>query len=124
MIPGEIRTLTDDITINSGRDTCRLLVRNAGDRPIQVGSHFHFFEVNEALSFNRTTAYGMRLDIPSGTAVRFEPGEEKPVQLVAFGGSRTIYGLNRLTNGPVDKRNKQREANDVTQMQEEGDSDA
>ena len=85
--------------LNEGRETVRLTVRNLGDRPVQVGSHFHFFEVNPELEFDRAQAFGMRLDVPAGTAVRFEPGDEREVDLVAFGGERRVYGLNRLTEG-------------------------
>ena len=88
-----------DITINAGRPTATLAVANGGDRAIQVGSHFHFFEVNRALRFDRAAAFGMRLDIPAGTAVRFEPGETKDVALVALGGTRRVVGLNGLTGG-------------------------
>ncbi len=104
MVPGE--TLIDDptlgIALNAGRKTVRLLVRNLGDRPIQIGSHFHMFEVNPALAFEREAAYGMRLNIPAGTAVRFEPGEDKEVELVAFGGARHVYGHAGKVNGPLD----------------------
>ncbi|MGN7154525.1 urease subunit beta [Dietzia cercidiphylli] len=96
--PGEILVETGEIELNSGRDTATVTVLNTGDRPIQVGSHFHFFEVNRALSFDRRVAYGMHLDIASGTAVRFEPGEEREVQLTDFGGTRELYGLNDMTN--------------------------
>jgi urease subunit beta len=99
MIPGEIRTLQGDLMLNAGRKTLELLVSNIGDRPIQVGSHFHFFEVNRGLRFEREQAYGMRLNIPAGTAVRFEPGEEKPVMLVELGGAKLSYGLNGLAKG-------------------------
>jgi urease subunit beta len=99
MIPGEYRTSKGFIEMNVGRKTTQLLVVNTGDRPIQVGSHFHFFEVNRALEFDREQAFGMRLDIPAGTAVRFEPGEEKPIQLVELGGAKLSYGLNGLTGG-------------------------
>jgi urease subunit gamma/beta len=97
--PGEIITAAGDIEINAGRRTAVLRAVNTGDRPIQIGSHFHFFEVNRALDFDRRSAYGMRLDIPAGTAVRFEPGEQREVTLVVFGGSAEIYGLNQLTEG-------------------------
>lgn len=97
MVPGEIITGKNFIELNKGKETKQLKVSNLGDRPIQVGSHFHFFEVNKFLSFNRQESYGMHLDIPSGTSIRFEPGEEKTVQLVAFGGRKRIYGLNNLT---------------------------
>lgn len=101
MIPGEYRLMDKPICINEGRKKIKLIVRNKGDRPIQVGSHFHFYEVNKALDFERSKAYGMRLHIPAGLAVRFEPGEEKPVTLVSFGGSKEVYGLNGLTNGSI-----------------------
>ncbi len=90
------------IELHAGRATVEITVHNTGDRPIQVGSHFHFFEVNSALVFDRAAAYGMCLDIAAGTAVRFEPGEEKRVSLVAFGGSRNVYGHNALVNGSLD----------------------
>lgn len=99
MIPGEIITLEGEIELNSGRETVKLLVGNMGDRPIQVGSHFHFFEVNAALNFDREQARGMRLDIPAGTAVRFEPGDEKEVTLIPLAGSRQVYGFNSKING-------------------------
>jgi urease subunit beta len=99
MIPGEYRTGTGHIEFNAGRKTVEMVVVNTGDRPVQVGSHFHFFEVNRALRFAREDAFGMRLDIPAGTAVRFEPGEEKPVRLVELGGAKLSYGLNSLTRG-------------------------
>jgi urease subunit beta len=101
MIPGELLPAEGDIELNAGRDTVTLTVANSGDRPIQVGSHFHFFEVNTALQFDREQARGMRLDIPAGTAVRFEPGDEREVTLVPFVGSREVYGLNALINGPL-----------------------
>ena len=99
MVPGEIKPARKEITINEGRDTTTLKVANTGDRAIQVGSHFHFFEVNKALKLEREKAYGMHLDIASGTSVRFEPGEEKEVDLVAFGGTQRIFGFNALTEG-------------------------
>jgi urease beta subunit len=102
MIPGEYFLEADPIEINTGRTTRRLTVSNRGDRPIQVGSHCHFFEVNRSLAFDRTQAYGMRLNIAAGTAVRFEPGDSREVELVALGGTRTVHGLNALTNGPLD----------------------
>src|SRR5579859_5916132 len=103
MKPGEylLNEAAGDIQANSGRATVTVLVRHTGDRPIQVGSHFHFFEVNSALVFERDAAYGMRLNIPAGTAVRFEPGEEKEVHLVALGGARVVYGHNGKVNGPL-----------------------
>jgi urease beta subunit len=104
MIPGEIITANADekLIANPGLDTSVIRVVNSGDRPVQVGSHFHFHEVNTALQFERKAAWGMRLDIPSGTAVRFEPGDEKEVTLVALAGTREVYGLNGLVNGKLD----------------------
>ena len=101
MIPGEIITQSGPIELNADRDTIEIEVANTGDRPIQVGSHFHFFEVNSALQFDREATKGMRLDIPAGTAVRFEPGDEKTVNLVAIAGTREIYGFNGLVEGKV-----------------------
>lgn len=101
MIPGEFRTAAGELELNAGRRTRRLIVANTGDRPVQIGSHYHFFEGNRALDFDRELAFGMRLDIPAGTAVRFEPGEEKPVVLTELGGVRWGLGLNGLTNGPA-----------------------
>jgi urease subunit gamma/beta len=97
--PGAIVAAEGEIELSAGRSTATVMVANTGDRPIQVGSHYHFFEVNRALRFDRETAFGMHLDIPAGTAVRFEPGEEREVGLVAFGGDRALHGLNRLTDG-------------------------
>ena len=102
MIPGEIHYSDQEIIANEGRQRVSVVVSNTGDRPIQVGSHCHFFEVNRALSFEREKAFGMRLNILSGTAVRFEPGEEKTVMLTALGGERVIYGINNLTCGKLD----------------------
>ncbi len=101
MIPGEYVLETSEIEANVGRETAQLTVANTGDRPIQVGSHFHFFEANRALRFDRSRAFGMRLNIPAGTAVRFEPGDEKVVMLVALAGAREVHGLNALTDGPT-----------------------
>jgi urease subunit beta len=101
MIPGEIITQPGEIELNAGRETITIEVSNTGDRPIQIGSHFHFYEVNSALQFDRQATRGMRLDIPAGTAVRFEPGDEKTVNLVAIAGSREIYGFNGLIEGKV-----------------------
>jgi urease beta subunit len=103
MHPGEYILGDGDIELNSGRVTARVLVRNTGDRPVQVGSHYHFFEVNGALEFDRQRARGMRLDIASGTAIRFEPGEEKEVSLVAYGGRRAVYGHQGKINGALGK---------------------
>lgn len=97
--PGEILCAPGMLQLNEGREQKTVVVANTGDRPIQVGSHYHFFEVNRALRFDRAEALGFRLDIPAGTAVRFEPGDTKTVTLVAIAGSRTIYGLNSLVNG-------------------------
>jgi urease subunit beta len=102
VIPGEIFYQDEAITANVNRPTVTLPVTNRGDRPIQVGSHFHFFEVNPALDFDRVQAYGMRLHIPAGTAVRFEPGMRKTVTLVAFAGRRRVFGLNQLVEGNLD----------------------
>ena len=102
MIPGEYILSKNPITLNEGRNTTAIIVANRGDRPIQVGSHFHFFEVNRFLSFPREKAYGMRLNIPAGTAVRFEPGDEKEVILVEFSGTKNVIGLNSLTEGIID----------------------
>ena len=102
MIPGEYIVEEGSLELNVGRRTARLVVSNKGDRPVQVGSHFHFFEANKELSFDRKAAFAMRLDIPAGTAVRFEPGQEKEVALVEIGGRKVVQGLNNLTDGPVD----------------------
>ena len=102
MIPGEYLLGEGDIEANAGRRTAEVTVANSGDRPVQVGSHFHFFEVNRALRFERGKAWGMRLNIPAGTAVRFEPGDEKVVTLVELAGTREVHGLNALSDGPVD----------------------
>jgi urease subunit beta len=102
MIPGEYYFDGEPIELNAGRQTSTLKVNNTGDRPVQVGSHFHFFEVNRALVFDRQAAYGMRLDLPAGTAVRFEPGEIKTVRLVALGGARQVYGGSGLVMGALD----------------------
>lgn len=99
--PGEILPRSEPLTLNAGRPTCTITVFNTGDRPVQVGSHYHFFEVNRALQFDRAAAFGFHLDIPAGTAVRFEPGEAKEVTLVSFGGQRRVLGLNALTDGEV-----------------------
>lgn len=104
--PGEIIPRGDGVRINEDRETATVSVANTGDRPIQVGSHYHFFEVNRALSFDRGAAFGMHLDVPAGTAVRFEPGDEKVVDLVSIGGNRIVKGLNGLTEGALDKQTK------------------
>jgi urease beta subunit len=106
MIPGEYILAASPVTANAHRRTLELEVANTGDRPIQVGSHFHFFEVNRALRFDRAQAFGMRLNIPAGTAVRFEPGDTKRITLVELGGSANVCGLNALTNGPANDSTK------------------
>lgn len=103
---GEVIAADREIVLNEGRKTATVTVKNEGDRPIQVGSHFHFFEVNKLLCFDRTAAYGMRLDIPSGTSVRFEPGESKMVNLTEVGGNKRICGFNDLTAGEVGRKRK------------------
>lgn len=103
MIPGEYLLRDDDIDINAGRAVTALEVTNRGDRPVQVGSHCHFFEVNRALDFERARAYGMRLNVAAGTAVRFEPGDTKIVELVALAGNREVIGLNGLVNGRLER---------------------
>jgi urease beta subunit len=102
MNPGEYFLETRAIEANAGRETARIVVKHSGDRPVQVGSHFHFFEVNRSLLFERKNAYGMRLNIPAGTAVRFEPGDEKEIELVALGGARVVHGHRGLVNGALD----------------------
>ncbi len=102
MIPGELLVRQGEMILNEGRDTARLTVANKGDRPIQVGSHFHFFETNAALDFDRAAARGFRLDIPAGSAVRFEPGQSRVVTLVKIGGDRIIHGFNGKISGKLD----------------------
>lgn len=102
MIPGEYIFDGPDIELNAGRPVVTVKVNNTGDRPIQVGAHYHFFEVNRALVLDREKAYGMRLDLPSGTSVRFEPGEVKEVNLIPYGGHRVVYGFNALVSGRLD----------------------
>jgi urease subunit beta len=102
MIPGEIFTAPGEIELNAGRPTLTLTVANTGDRPIQVGSHYHFYETNGALAFDRESARGWRLDIPAGTAVRFEPGQTRTVQLVPYAGARQVIGFNARVMGPLD----------------------
>lgn len=103
MIPGEIRTADGELELNAGRPTLTLEVANTGDRPVQVGSHYHFYEVNPALAFDREKARGMRLDIPAGTAVRFEPGQKREVRLVPFAGARRVFGFRQAITGPLDR---------------------
>jgi urease subunit beta len=101
MIPGEIFPAAGELEINAGRERKSVVVANTGDRPIQVGSHYHFYETNTALKFDRDAAYGFRLDIAAGTAVRFEPGQQRTVELVALAGARRVYGFNGLVSGPL-----------------------
>ena len=101
MIPGEVIAMQGELTLNAGRDTRRITVANTGDRPIQVGSHYHFFETNPALKFDRKKARGMRLDIAAGTAVRFEPGQQREVELVALDGERIVHGFQGQISGPL-----------------------
>jgi urease subunit gamma/beta len=104
LIPGEVVAAEGEIELSPGRESSSVTVVNTGDRPIQVGSHYHFFETNPALDFDRRASFGTHLDIPSGTAVRFEPGESRSVNLVAFGGSQVIEGFNNLTDGPIETK--------------------
>ena len=101
MIPGEILTKDEDILLNADKEPVRLTVANTGDRPVQVGSHYHFYETNAALQFDRDAARGMRLDIAAGTAVRFEPGQEREVQLIPYGGERVVHGFNQKIMGAL-----------------------
>lgn len=101
MIPGEIQVADGDIELNAGRATISVSVANHGDRPIQVGSHYHFFETNDALTFDRAASRGMRLNIPAGTAVRFEPGQRRSVELVELGGARRVFGFAGRVMGPL-----------------------
>ncbi|MBT8112259.1 MAG: urease subunit gamma [Gammaproteobacteria bacterium] len=110
IVPGEIIAADGDVKINARKRSIKLKVLNTGDRPVQIGSHFHFFEVNPGLDFKRKDAFGKHLDIPAGTAVRFEPGESKEVQLVKFGGAGEVHGLNSLTNGSTSNEVKKQEA--------------
>lgn len=101
MVPGEVFTQPGDIELNAGRKTRTLTVANSGDRPIQIGSHFHFHEINSAMKFDRDAAYGMRLNIMAGTAIRFEPGQERTIELVELGGDRIVYGFNQKVMGKL-----------------------
>ena len=103
MIPGEMRIQSGEVTLNEGRETATLVVANTGDRPIQVGSHYHFYEVNPCLSFDRPQAHGFRLNIAAGTAVRFEPGQERTVELVALAGDRNVFGFRGLVMGRLEE---------------------
>lgn len=120
LTPGEYLLEDDPLLLNSGRPTVRVAVTNQGDRPVQVGSHCHFFEVNRALRFDRSQAYGMRLDILAGTAVRFEPGDTRTVDLVALGGRRRVWGLNALVQGDLDDETTRRRALEAIAAFEEG----
>ncbi len=102
MKPGEIIVGTGELVLNEGRETVTITVANGGDRPVQVGSHYHFYETNSALQFDRDLAKGCRLDIPAGTAVRFEPGQQRDVTLVRYGGERKVFGFNAAINGPLE----------------------
>ncbi|NDC34894.1 MAG: urease subunit beta [Synechococcaceae bacterium WB9_2_112] len=102
LIPGELLPEPGELELNAGRPVTTLEVANSGDRPVQVGSHFHFYEANSALEFDREAARGLRLDIPAGTAIRFEPGDSRSVNLVPFAGNRRVFGFNGLINGPLD----------------------
>lgn len=106
MIPGELILKDDEIICNEGAENMDLFVVNKGDRPIQVGSHYHFYEVNNALQFEREAAYGKRLNIPAGAAVRFEPGDEKEVQLIDYAGKREVHGFHNEVDGPLKERDK------------------
>ena len=110
MVPGEVIVGEGDIVCNAARKTIKVKATNTGDRPVQIGSHFHFFEVNSAISFSRGDAFGMRLNIPASTAVRFEPGEEKEVELVEIGGSRAAFGHNDLVNGSTTQEANKKES--------------
>lgn len=104
MIPGEYEIQKGELVLNEGREKVKLSVANLGDRPIQVGSHYHFFETNSALEFDREASYGFRLNIPAGTAVRFEPGQTREIELVVYTGSREVYGFNAKVMGPLEKK--------------------
>jgi urease beta subunit len=117
VIPGEVILGQGDIVAFNGRQTVEMIVANTGDRPIQIGSHCHFFEANRALRFDREKAYGFRLQVPAGTAVRFEPGEDKRVTLVSIGGNRVAYGINGLVNGRLDDPHVKAEAMTVAREQ-------
>jgi urease subunit beta len=104
MIPGEIITAAGEIALNAGRKTVRITVANAGDRPVQVGSHYHFYETNDALKFDREATRGFRLNVPAGTAIRFEPGQSRDVELVAYAGERRVFGFNGKVMGALEKK--------------------
>jgi urease subunit beta len=117
MIPGEYILKKGAVECNTGRPTVKVKVTNTGDRPVQIGSHFHFMEVNKQLLLNRELAFGMRLNIAAGTAVRFEPGEEKEVELVSLGGAQKVFGFNSLVNGAVNETNKKQALNKAAENQ-------
>lgn len=119
MIPGELLPLEGEIELNADRTKLKITVANSGDRPVQIGSHFHFFEVNAALSFDRDQTRGMRLNIPAGTAVRFEPGDEKEVELVTLAGTREIYGFNGLINGSLEEKSDDKDSKDKKKSKKE-----
>lgn len=119
MIPGELLPLEGEIELNADRTKLKITVANSGDRPVQIGSHFHFFEVNTALNFDRDQTRGMRLNIPAGTAVRFEPGDEKEVELVTLAGTREIYGFNGLINGSLDEKSDDKDSKDKKKSKKE-----
>ncbi|OWK40353.1 urease subunit beta [Fimbriiglobus ruber] len=124
MIPGEYFFDGPDIELNAGRPTVTLVVTNTGDRPVQVGSHFHFFEANKALVFTRDAAYGMRLDLPAGNAMRFEPGDVKKVRLITLEGLRRVYGFNGLVMGFLDDPYKRQRALEMIKVYRYGDAPA
>ncbi|RDW16432.1 urease subunit beta [Oceanobacillus arenosus] len=107
MEPGQLFLKEEEITCNAGKVASKVFVTNTGDRPIQIGSHYHFYEVNDALQFTREDAYGKRLNVPAGAAVRFEPGDEKEVELIDYGGKREVYGFNNKVDGPLKRGNEQ-----------------
>jgi urease subunit beta len=107
MIPGQLFLKEEEISCNVGKTVTKLSVMNIGDRPVQIGSHFHFYEVNGALQFNRDEAFGKRLNVPAGAAVRFEPGDEKEIELIDFGGERRVYGFNNKVDGSVERGGNQ-----------------
>jgi urease subunit beta len=113
MIPGELLPAPGELELNAGRPTIKLKVANAGDRPIQIGSHYHFAETNAALKFDRSAARGFRLNIAAGTAVRFEPGQQRTVELVALGGSRIVYGFSGAVMGPLDATAKSKQTKKI-----------
>jgi urease beta subunit len=124
MIPGEYIFDGPDVELNADRPTVTLVVKNTGDRPVQVGSHFHFFEANKALVFHRESAYGMRLDLPPGNAIRFEPGDVKEVRLITIEGLRRVYGFNGLVMGYLDDPLKRRQALERIKVYGYGDASA